>query len=125
MNISEISPRAWMRRWKYNGEEPKKEKNENGRLAWPSKFKFLPVTESMIFKDDIPLVPVEDLQHLKSQIQEQEIEINRLRALLEMDKEGHSHQCRKCLQKYTPEPLQSEDCPRCGFDGKFEVDEHV
>lgn len=125
MNIDKLAPCGWMRRWKYDGEEPKKEKNKNGKLAWPYRFKFLPVTDSKIFEDDIPLVPAEDLQKLNAQIQEQTLEIERLRKLLDTDSEGHSHQCRKCLQTYTPDPSQSEDCPRCGFNGIFEEDSHA
>lgn len=46
---------AWMRRWYFDGEQPKKERNENGRMAWPAKFKFLPVTPNKCFDDDVPL----------------------------------------------------------------------
>lgn len=125
MSINELTTHGWMRRWKYDGEEPKKEKNKNGKLAWPLKFKFLPVTDLRIFEDDIPLVAAEDLKKIHAQLEEQKLEIKRLRDLLEMDKEGHSHQCRKCLQKYTPDHLQSEDCPRCGFNGIFEEESHA
>lgn len=48
-------PIAWMRKWYFDGEVPKKEKKENGRLAWPAKFKFLPVTVGQCFPDDVPL----------------------------------------------------------------------
>lgn len=44
-------PIAWMRKWAADGEKPEKVK---GR--WPGKFKFMPVTESKIFPDDVPLV---------------------------------------------------------------------
>jgi hypothetical protein len=50
-----VRPRAWMRRWYFDGDEPKKERNEKGRMAYPVKFKFLPVTPSQIFADDVPL----------------------------------------------------------------------
>ena len=33
------APVAWMRRWYFDGEKPAKVKNENGRWAWPYKFK--------------------------------------------------------------------------------------
>lgn len=46
---------AWMRRWAFDGEEPRKEKKDNGRLAWPAKFKLLPVTNSRLLDDDVPL----------------------------------------------------------------------
>ena len=47
---------AYIRKWAFDGEEPKKEKRENGRLAWPFKFKLIPVSQSMLLKDDIPLI---------------------------------------------------------------------
>ena len=46
---------AYIRKWAFDGEEPKKEKRENGRLAWPFKFKLIPVSQSRLLKDDIPL----------------------------------------------------------------------
>lgn len=46
---------AWMRRWAFNREEPKKERRENGRMAWPYKFKLLPITETKLLLDDVPL----------------------------------------------------------------------
>lgn len=49
---------AWMRRWSFDGVKPKKEMNVNGRLAWPAKFKFLPVTLAHVFDDDVPLYTV-------------------------------------------------------------------
>lgn len=48
-------PVAWMRRWHFDGETPKKEKKENGRTAWPYKFKLLPVTVNQCLPDDVPL----------------------------------------------------------------------
>lgn len=48
-------PVAYMRRWHFDGEVPKKEKKANGRWAWPLKFRFHPVTTSKVFEDDIPL----------------------------------------------------------------------
>lgn len=50
-----VRPLAWMRRWYFNGEEPRKEKNASGRLAWPLRFKWLPVTPHKIMADDVPL----------------------------------------------------------------------
>lgn len=49
-------PIAWMRKWAFDGEEPHKEKHENGRLAWPAKYKLLPVTQNKCLDDDVPLV---------------------------------------------------------------------
>ena len=48
-------PVAWMRKWAYEGEVPQKIRNENGRMAWPAKFKFLPVTQGKCISDDVPL----------------------------------------------------------------------
>lgn len=50
-----VRPRAWMRRWYFDGETPHKERNEKGRIAWPVKFKWLPVTPNKIMEDDVPL----------------------------------------------------------------------
>lgn len=49
-------PIAWMRKWAFDGEEPHKEKRENGRMAWPAKYKLLPVTQNKCLDDDVPLV---------------------------------------------------------------------
>lgn len=48
-------PIAWMRRWAFDGETPSKERNAAGRMAWPAKFKMLPVTLHKVFADDMPL----------------------------------------------------------------------
>jgi len=48
-------PKAWMRRWCFDGEEPKKEKRENGKWAWPHKFRLKEVTLHKCLKDDVPL----------------------------------------------------------------------
>lgn len=48
-------PKAWMRKWAFDGEKPQKERKENGRVAWPRKFKFQAVTAFKIFDDDVPL----------------------------------------------------------------------
>lgn len=54
-NCPKVKPVAWMRKWAFDGEKQKKERNQNGRLAWPLRFKFLPVTESQLCRDDVPL----------------------------------------------------------------------
>jgi hypothetical protein len=46
---------AWMRRWAYDNEKPAKQINANGRMAWPAKFKLLPVTKIRCQPDDVPL----------------------------------------------------------------------
>jgi hypothetical protein len=48
---------------------------------------------------------------------EKDAEIARLRDLLQEPQLDASHQCRKCLFKYTPIGV-NEDCPRCEHDGK-------
>lgn len=52
---SEQKPVAWARKWHIDGEVPKKVVNENGRMAWPSKFKLHPVTETKCLPDDVAL----------------------------------------------------------------------
>lgn len=48
-------PVAWARRWFVDGITPKKERNENGRMAWPKKFTLHEVTPSKIMTDDVAL----------------------------------------------------------------------
>lgn len=48
-------PLAWMRAWAYRGETPHKERKENGRMAWPLRFKLLAITQNKMLPDDIPL----------------------------------------------------------------------
>lgn len=48
-------PVAWMRKWAADGETPAKQRNENGRLAWPKKFCLLAVTPGKCLPDDVPL----------------------------------------------------------------------
>jgi hypothetical protein len=59
-------PIAWARKWHVDGEKPEKRRNENGRLAWPQKFKFLPVTQHKIFPDDVPLVAAIEAHNARS-----------------------------------------------------------
>lgn len=42
---------AWMRKWAFDGETPRKERRENGRMAWPAKYKLLPVTQNKCLED--------------------------------------------------------------------------
>lgn len=51
-----MSPFAWARAWHVRGETPKKERNANGRMAWPARFKLLPVTRGKLQDDDVALV---------------------------------------------------------------------
>lgn len=37
-------------------------------------------------------------------------------------KAGHTHDCRRCHWTYTPAAGESEDCPKCGHDGRGEQD---
>jgi hypothetical protein len=57
------TPLAWMRRWAFDGEKPSKERNANGRLSWPAKFKLREVTPIQCLPDDIPLFPA--VRHLQ------------------------------------------------------------
>lgn len=52
--------RAWARRWYIDGEVPKKERNEKGRMAWPRKFIFKEVTKHKVFSDDVPLYYIKE-----------------------------------------------------------------
>lgn len=74
---------AYERRWSHDGEVPTKVKNENGRMAWPFKFKLLPLTKVMLVKDDEPLCSLTDAQRLVSQLHEElaqrDAEVERLR----------------------------------------------
>lgn len=47
---------GYARKWHADGEVPAKVKNENGRMAWPTKFKFLAVTPNRVFPTDVALV---------------------------------------------------------------------
>jgi hypothetical protein len=47
---------AWARKWYVDGETPAKERNSNGRMAWPTKFKLLPVTVGKCLADDVHLI---------------------------------------------------------------------
>ena len=51
----EQQPVAWMRRWAFEGVAPRKVRNENGRMAWPFKFKLLPLSERKLLEDDVAL----------------------------------------------------------------------
>lgn len=53
--MNEDKPTAWARKWYLDGEIPQKEKNERGRMVWPLRFKFLPVTVHKCLEDDVPL----------------------------------------------------------------------
>ena len=53
-------PEGYIRKWAYDKEVPSKEKNLRGRLAWPNKFKFLPITQHQCAKDDIALFSREE-----------------------------------------------------------------
>lgn len=48
-------PSGYLRKWAFDGETPVKERKENGRMAWPDRFKLLPVTEIKLMQDDLPL----------------------------------------------------------------------
>jgi hypothetical protein len=48
-------PVGYMRKWAFDGETPVKERKENGRMAWPYRFKLLPITEINALPDDLPL----------------------------------------------------------------------
>lgn len=53
-------PVAWARAWHIAKETPKKERNSNGNLAWPFKYKLLAVTPSKMMADDSPLYAIKE-----------------------------------------------------------------
>jgi hypothetical protein len=48
-------PIGWARRWFFYGVKPQKERNANGRMAWPKRFTYHEVTKAKIFQDDVAL----------------------------------------------------------------------
>ena len=56
----DAEPIAWARKWHVDGEKPTKERNANGRMAWPQKFKLHAITPHKIFPDDVPLVAAKE-----------------------------------------------------------------
>ena len=54
-DMEKQEPVAHARKWFIDGEEPKKERKENGRMVWPFKFKLVPVSEGKLLRDDVPL----------------------------------------------------------------------
>jgi hypothetical protein len=50
-----IEPKAYMRKWAADGVIPAKEKKPSGHMAWPKRFKLLPVTAGRCLDDDVPL----------------------------------------------------------------------
>lgn len=54
----------------------------------------------------------------KQLLAEKDAEIARLKGVLNMPTDSYTHQCRACDQRYNPEGRPSEDCPRCGSDGR-------
>lgn len=47
---------SFIRKWAFDKEVPKKEKNAKGRWAWPQKFKFLATTPFRLIEDDVELI---------------------------------------------------------------------
>lgn len=58
----QAAPIGYARRWHINGEKPAKERKENGRMAWPIRFKFLAVSERKCLSDDEPLYAAATIQ---------------------------------------------------------------
>lgn len=56
-------PRAWMRRWAFDGiKEYREPTGKNGRMRIARKFLMHAVTPHKIFEDDVPLFAEEDLK---------------------------------------------------------------
>lgn len=61
--MKEKPPRAWMRRWAYDGvKEYREPTGKGGRMRIARKFLILPVTPHKVFNDDVPLFSEEDLK---------------------------------------------------------------
>lgn len=60
------TPKAWMRKWAFDGVKPAKVKGDNGRWRWPIEMKYQPVTTVHIFDDDVPLFAQQDSKELRS-----------------------------------------------------------
>lgn len=56
----EVKVLGYARAWHAAGEVPKKERNENGRWAWPARFKFYALTEKQVSSTDVPLIALTD-----------------------------------------------------------------
>jgi hypothetical protein len=46
---------GYARKWHIDGEIPAKERNDNGRMVWPRRFRFLPLTDARMLPDDVPV----------------------------------------------------------------------
>ena len=68
-------PVAWERKWSVDGEVPKKERRENGRMAWPFKFKLMPVTKHKCLPDDVPLYREDSFARVIDQLREENLSL--------------------------------------------------
>jgi len=50
-----VSALGYARRWHAEGEVPRKERNEKGRMAWPARFTLMAVTPEQCLPSDVPL----------------------------------------------------------------------
>lgn len=73
-------PTAYARKWHVDGVEPKKELNQNGRWAWPAKFKILPITEIKFAQDDVALWAV-DLPAIMADLERAEKALEKIAAI--------------------------------------------
>ncbi len=78
--LAELPVVAFARRWFVEGETPKKQKNENGRWAWPARFKYHATTQIRVFDDDASLTLHAEATRLVADLRD---ENERLRALLD------------------------------------------
>jgi hypothetical protein len=64
---AKMEPRAWMRRWAYEGEAEYKERDERtGRMRIARKFMMLKVTPNRIFNTDVPLFTSPSPDHVEA-----------------------------------------------------------
>lgn len=89
--LAQAKPAAWARKWHMDGVTPAKERNENGRLVWPLKFKFHPVTPIKVQADDVGLYAIDPaaILSLFARVEQQEARIEdvegQLKAALEAE----------------------------------------
>ena len=63
-----LKPIAWARKWFADGEVPAKERNQNGRLAWPKRFLLKELTANRVVSDDVALYPQDVVDQLQAEL---------------------------------------------------------
>lgn len=79
--MNEIKPVAWRRAWSFGGPKPEKVKNNDGRLVWPSAWKFNDVTIAKLDDRDIALYDEGSVKNLIAESDELRKDAERYRWL--------------------------------------------